>query len=395
MDRLDAAVDEVVRAALGILDGRGGRVDAEAVVQRGEHFLEFHRAIDGLITVLVGGADDLAVVHAAAGEEGKVRARPVVAAVVLVNLRGATELAPHHNGHVLVQAPFLEVNEQRGEPLIEQRHFLARTREVEAVAAMPIPAAVIECHHARAGLHEAAGDEEIANHLRRAVALILRNVHAVPLGNARVFLGDIQRIHQAGIGENAEGLRVVGIEAAHLAGVVGVAPELVNGTAQSVAVIQAIERNALELKALRLGEGILLHERHRCVRRADETAGAGLAPGAVAGGIHQRKIRRYASALVTLQLAHPRAPTRPAAVRRIALLALAPAGHALETIMRAIGISNGPNDRVLIGQLGQARELLADLDAGHVGLDGPKLAADLLGRLRLEVEEIQMRRTAG
>ena len=82
-------------------------------------------------------------------------------------------------------------------------------------------------------------------------------------------------------------------------------------------------------------------------------------------------------------------------MRRIAFLALAPTGHALVTIVRAIGIGNGPDDRVLVGQLGQARELLADLNAGHVGLDGPKLAADFLGRIRLEVEEIQMRRTAG
>ena len=225
--------------------------------------------------------------------------------------------------------------------------------------------------------------------------MVLRNVHAVTLSNARVFLGDIQRIHQAGIGEDAEGLRVVGIEAADLAGVVGVAPELVNGAAQPVAVIQAIQRNALEFKALRLGEGILLHERHRRVRRANEAASAGLAPSAVAGGVHQRKIRRHSRALVPLQFAYPRTPARPAAVRRVAFLALAPAGHALVTIMRAIGIGNGPDDRVLVGQLGQTRELLADLDAGYVGLDGPEFAADLLGRLGLEVEEIQMRRTAG
>ena len=58
-----------MRPALRIEHGGRGGIDAEAVVERGEHFLEFHRTIHRLIAVLVGRADDLTVAHAAAGED--------------------------------------------------------------------------------------------------------------------------------------------------------------------------------------------------------------------------------------------------------------------------------------------------------------------------------------
>src|SRR5258706_16458956 len=41
------------------------------------------------------------------------------------------------------------------------------------------------------------------------------------------------------------------------------------------------------------------------------------------------------------------------------------------------------------------REVLADLDAGHVGLDGVELAAEFLRRVRLEVVHVHVRRAAG
>ena len=50
--------------------------------------------------------------------------RPVVAAGVLVDLRRAAELAPHDDRHVLVQPAVVQVFDQCGHALVEQRHVL-------------------------------------------------------------------------------------------------------------------------------------------------------------------------------------------------------------------------------------------------------------------------------
>src|ERR1051325_4351308 len=67
--------------------------------------------------------------------------------------------------------------------------------------------------------------------------------------------------------------------------------------------------------------------------------------------------------------------------------------------MRAAGVFaafvvEAAEDRVLVGHLRQARQVLADVDAGDVGADRPKLAADLVGGAGLEIEGLQMARPA-
>ena len=56
---------------------------------------------------------------------------------------------------------------------------LAALDEVLAVGAVPVPAAEVQRHDAGAGLDQAAGDAEVADHARRAVALERRVVDAV------------------------------------------------------------------------------------------------------------------------------------------------------------------------------------------------------------------------
>ena len=92
-NRLDAGLDEVLRPAAEV-ELAGVEVEARFGVERGKDFLELDRAIDGVLGVLVRRADDLAGLHAAAGEDGAVRLRPVIAAVLVVEPRRAAELAP-------------------------------------------------------------------------------------------------------------------------------------------------------------------------------------------------------------------------------------------------------------------------------------------------------------
>src|SRR5581483_9270838 len=86
--------DQVLRAAGGVVDERGVHVDAQVVVQRGEDFAVSDRAVGGVFAQAVGGADDLAGTHAAAGHEAATHRGPVVAARVVVDARRAAELAP-------------------------------------------------------------------------------------------------------------------------------------------------------------------------------------------------------------------------------------------------------------------------------------------------------------
>ena len=64
-------------------------------------------------------ADDLAAADAAAGEEGAVDLRPVVAAGGLVDPGGPAELAPGDHRHVVEQAAGVEVFDQGAEALVE------------------------------------------------------------------------------------------------------------------------------------------------------------------------------------------------------------------------------------------------------------------------------------
>ena len=81
--------DEEIRAATQVRHSHLVHVDAEVVVERGEDFAEGNRALAGFAAQTISGADNLACSHAAARQHGAVGARPMVAAGVLVDGRGA------------------------------------------------------------------------------------------------------------------------------------------------------------------------------------------------------------------------------------------------------------------------------------------------------------------
>ena len=129
--------DEVLRAAVEVLQRRVRRVDAEVVVQRGVDFAERDRAGDRFAGDPVGRADHLARLHAAAGQQGEIHLRPVVAADDGADLRRAAELAPHDDRAILVEPALVQVLDQGADALVEDGEILRLAQEDRARTAIP------------------------------------------------------------------------------------------------------------------------------------------------------------------------------------------------------------------------------------------------------------------
>ena len=142
----------------GSTTSRHGRVDAEVAIERGDHVLEVDRAIGGAFAQPVGRADDLAGLHAAAGQECAADLRPVVAAGTIVDLRRAAEFAPGDDRHIVEHAADVEIFDQGAQALIELAAVIAHQVEVLAVA---VPAAEAERDAADARPRPAGGPSAV------------------------------------------------------------------------------------------------------------------------------------------------------------------------------------------------------------------------------------------
>lgn len=122
-------------------------VDAEVVVERGDEVLDADSAFGGVFASDVGGADDLAGGDAAAAEDERHRAGPVIAAGLhrtgraagdaaagtrrVVDLRSAAEVAADDDQRAAVEAPFVNLFDQHGDGLVhERRAVLQRVEDV-------------------------------------------------------------------------------------------------------------------------------------------------------------------------------------------------------------------------------------------------------------------------
>ena len=94
----------------------------------------------------------------------------------------------------------------------------------------------------------------------------------------------------------------------------------------------------------------------------------------------------------SLQLGNDRTDLGPPACGRVVLQA---SGHALMGGVAVLGPDEGSQQHQLVGDLGQAGEMLADPDAGNVGGDGLELPANLRGRLHFELVHVLVRGAAG
>ena len=67
--------------------------------------------------------------------------------------------------------------------------------------------------------------------------------------------------------------------------------------------------------------------------------------------------------------------------------------HANAVCVRVV--KHGTQNCVTVRLLGQARQIFAEADAGYFGLCGAILAANAVGRVRLWIERLVLRRPAG
>ena len=117
-----AAFHDVTRTAAGIEIRRVGG-NAHVMIQRRCQIARSDRAILDLSTVGFGGADHLTVAEAASGHEHRHADRPMVppvGAVLSPHLRRAAELAHGDHQHIIDESLFLEVEDQRGQQMVEQ-----------------------------------------------------------------------------------------------------------------------------------------------------------------------------------------------------------------------------------------------------------------------------------
>src|SRR4030095_15967550 len=147
LQRQTTGLDEVLRPTGQIVDRGFCDVDAEVMIQRCENFPEAHWAFNRLAAEAIRRANDLAVAHRTSGEQRARDTRPMIAPGVLIDRWRASELTPHHDSDILVQASLAQVGEQRRQSLIEQRQVLPERVEIPS---MMIPAAESHSHAARA-----------------------------------------------------------------------------------------------------------------------------------------------------------------------------------------------------------------------------------------------------
>ncbi len=241
-DRL-VLIAEELRAAAEI--GKRGldRVDAHAVIERGEHFQVVDRPILHLAADAIARSDNLAGPHAAAGQHGEVDRGPMIAAGIFVDLGRAAEFAPHDHRHVLFHSPLVQVIEQRRNPLIEHRNVLPPGGEILPV---PIPTAEGTGDATGAGFDQPPGHEEMLHQLRAAVVPVLGIAVAIPLADCRILALDVEGFHQPLRSQHVEGLLVEPVEAFHHAARIGIAAEAIETGQKRLAIVQPIERNAVE-----------------------------------------------------------------------------------------------------------------------------------------------------
>src|SRR5262245_41849895 len=105
---LFAMIEQILRPA-GEVRPRRRRADAEHAVEGGKHVRGGEGSTGSAFAPWVGGADDLAHLQTAAGDEGAAGTRPVTATVGrdVANARLPAELAPDDDRDILGEAAFV------------------------------------------------------------------------------------------------------------------------------------------------------------------------------------------------------------------------------------------------------------------------------------------------
>ena len=178
-------------------------VDAEVLVNRGPQVIRAQWPLDGEFRPRIGGSDDLAVFHAAAGQGRAGDPGPVVPSAFLVELRSAAEFTPHHHTDVLIQTAVVQVLDEGRQSVIQLRENFAGLRKV---ARMPVPAVETQGDATHASFDEAARHQELLRTLRSAVVAALHGASPITGPDLGILLVEIQSLGQAAGRQDAHGL---------------------------------------------------------------------------------------------------------------------------------------------------------------------------------------------
>ena len=378
-------IDQELRSACRVDDGRRGDIDPEVVIEGGDDFLHVDRSFFGIFAESVGRADRLAGSHAAAGEVGAADLCPVIATCTVVDFGSASEFAPNHDRHIVEHAAHFEVIDQSAQALIQFRTVIADQVKVLAVR---IPSAVAEAHHAHACFDQPASDQQmIVAGWGTVVLVLVRFAIAVALDDLWVFFAQVEGIEQFAAGQHIECPLFKGIHTGHDAAGIDIASHGIEAGQQSTSILQSIEADVVQLHILHAG-AIGLEGR---VGRAEESSVSRVGPGNVGGAGREsdegwdRRVDR------ALQFGHGRSD-RGSTSERLEIVR-EPTAHALVRFVTILASDDRSDDDRFIHALGQLRKDFADLDAGDVGCDGAELTADFGGSIGFDFPHILMGRT--
>ena len=127
--------------------------------------------LDRMHAELVGRADDLAPLHAAAGQPHREAVRVVIAAVTLLAHRRSTEFAPPDDECFVEQSPLLQVPQKGGHRLVGLAAMQAVVLFNLAVGVPLAARARVQLHEPDTPLHESPGEQTVLSEsLRPLVA---------------------------------------------------------------------------------------------------------------------------------------------------------------------------------------------------------------------------------
>ncbi len=241
------AIDQVLRAA-GEVGQRGVRLYSQVCVECCVNFPKVDWSIFNSAADSICRSDDLPSPHSTAGDESSTDLRPVVSAGVAVNARRAAEFSPSDDRNVVGHSSFMQIIDQGGQALIEQRQV--GVFEPAEVVAVKIPAAKVQRHHSCACLDQPAGHEELLQIPRRAVAKILGVALAVLLTRLRRFSLQVQGVGQSTGCQHVERLCIEVIDSRNRSARIDIPSQSIEPGKQAFPVVEPIEANAAELHIL-------------------------------------------------------------------------------------------------------------------------------------------------
>ena len=360
----------------------GCGVDAEVTVDRGQDVLRVFGVVFDDGGVGVGGADGSAALDSPTGEGGAEGAHPVVAAGGGVHARGAAVFPPGDDERRLQQPPLVEVFDEGRVGLVEGGEEAGLQGPEVVVVRVPPPQVDGDQSHARFD-HPPRQQQPLVPAgvvaTRPHAGGVLRRIAVAVADGLRLGI-EVERLANAGAGEDFPRLPLIAVDGIHHAEPVDIAAQQVEAAQESLTVLDLLGGDALgngqirddELRPFRGGVGQRF--KRRALRPEIGGAGAGDHPRNHHIGEHRR--------IEMLQLA---SDDRTHAGMQILVLVHSGGVPGEDDLVAARvadvavlgGMLQTADDGPFVHDAGGLRQEFAELDAGDRGGDRLELAPDI------------------